>query len=114
MTFLRLPAPSSSIDEGAAARRGGEGTSRGVPGACQRLYVALRRGATVNAAATEAGVNPALAEVMVDEFQRQGLLDRAETLCASGLGACGGGDSDEVRIHCAGCPIIPLKRPVAS
>lgn len=74
----------------------------------QRLYLALRRGATVRAAAAEAGVSGALAEVMVDEMTRTGLLDRAETLCASGLGACGGGTSDEVRIHCAGCPLVPL------
>lgn len=74
----------------------------------QRLYLALRRGATVRAAAAGAGVSEPLAEVMVDEMRRTGLLDRAETLCASGLGACGGGTSDEVRVHCAGCPLVPL------
>lgn len=74
-------------------------------GVRQRLYLALRQGATVNAAASQAGVSLALAEVMVDEMRRVGLLDRAETLCASGLGACGGGDSAEVRLHCSGCPI---------
>lgn len=57
----------------------------------------------------QAGVSLGLAEVMIEEMKRQGLLDRAESLCSSGLGACGGGDSDEVRIHCAGCPILPLK-----
>lgn len=72
----------------------------------QRLYVALRRGATTTAAAVQAGVSLSMAEVMIDEMQRQGLLDRAESLCASGLGACGGGTSDEVKIHCAGCPIV--------
>lgn len=72
----------------------------------QRLYVALRLGATVNAAAAMAGVSVPLAEVMIDEMRRQGLLERAESLCASGLGACGGGTSDEVKIHCAGCPIL--------
>ncbi len=79
------------------------------PGARQKLYVALRRGATLNAAAAQAGVDLAYAEIMCDEMKRQGLLDRAESLCASGLGACGGGTSDEVKIHCAGCPILPLK-----
>ena len=74
----------------------------------QRLFMPLRRGVTVRAAAAEAGVSAALAEVMVDEMRRTGLLDSADTLCASGLGACGGGTSDEVRIHCAGCPMVPL------
>ena len=86
-------------------RPGGE--HRGV-GARQRLFQALRRGATVNAAAVEAQVPLALAEVMVDEMRRTGLLEDATSLCASGLGACGGGDSEEVRVHCAGCPILPL------
>ncbi len=72
----------------------------------QRLYVALRQGATVSAAATHAGISLPLAQVMVDEMRRVGLLDRAESLCASGLGACGGGESDEVKLHCAGCPIL--------
>lgn len=64
----------------------------------------------MNAAAAEAGVSLALAEVVVDEMKRRGLLDRAETLCSSGLGVCGGGDSDEARLHCAGCPILPFER----
>lgn len=72
----------------------------------QRLYVALRQGATLRAAAAMAGVSIPLAEVMIDEMGRQGLLERAESLCASGLGACGGGNSDEVKIHCAGCPML--------
>lgn len=72
----------------------------------QRLYVALRQGATVSAAASRAGVSLPMAEVMIDEMQRQGLLERAESLCSSGLGVCGGGTSDEVKVHCAGCPLI--------
>lgn len=79
-----------------------------IPGVRQKFYIALRQGATVNAAAAFAGIRAELAELMVDEMKRQGLLDRAETLCASGLGACGGGTSDEVKIHCAGCPIIGI------
>lgn len=80
----------------------GDVPARGVR---QRLYVALRRGATLEAAAAEAGVSVGLARVVVDELGRLGLLARAETLCASGLGACGGGDSPQVQIHCAGCPL---------
>ncbi|QPK81537.1 hypothetical protein G7Y41_01385 [Schaalia sp. ZJ405] len=82
--------------------RGGAGTAR------ERLFRQLSRGATVTAAAAQAGVDPQLAAVMIEEFERTGLLDRAETLCASGLGACHGGDSPDVRLHCAGCPLIPL------
>ena len=82
----------------------------GALGARQRIYVALRRGATVSAAAAQASVSQALAQVMIDEMSRTGLLARAETLCSSGLGACGGADSDEVKLHCAGCPLVPLKR----
>ncbi len=78
--------------------------TRGTPR--QRLYLALRQGATLPAAAAMAHVPQPLAEIMVDEMQRQGLLMNAESLCASGLGACHGGTSDEVRIHCAGCPIL--------
>jgi len=51
--------------------------------------------------------------VMVDQMRRTGLLVDATSLCASGLGAChteGGldGATDEVRVHCASCPLIPL------
>lgn len=88
---------------------GAQGRVRpGNPGARQRVFQALRRGVTVNAAAAEAGVPLALAEVMVDEMRRTGLLQDATSLCASGLGACSGGDSEEVRVHCAGCPMLPL------
>lgn len=72
----------------------------------QRLYVALRAGSTLNAAAAQAGVSLSMAQIMVDELERTGLLQRAESLCASGLGACGGGTSDEVKVHCVGCPIV--------
>lgn len=72
----------------------------------QRLYVALRAGSTLTAAAAQAGVSLSMAQIMVDELERTGLLQRAESLCASGLGACGGGTSDEVKVHCAGCPIV--------
>lgn len=78
--------------------------TRGTPR--QRLYLALRQGGTLKAAARIADVSEEMAEIMVDEMKRQGLLVNAESLCASGLGACHGGTSDEVRIHCAGCPIL--------
>ncbi|MDO4259977.1 MAG: hypothetical protein Q4C87_10725 [Actinomycetaceae bacterium] len=82
-----------------------QGTPR-IPGARQRLYQALRGGATITAAAHQAGISPALAEVIMEEMRRVGLLGDATSLCASGLGACHGGDSPEVKIHCAGCPIL--------
>ena len=95
-TVNRDPRPADGATVPAAPRR---------PGARQRLFQALRSGRTLAAAAVEADVPLALAEVMVDEMQRQGLLDSATALCASGLGACHGGDSEEVRVHCAGCPL---------
>lgn len=87
-------------------RRKPDHATRPPQGARQRLYQAMRQGLTVNAAAAAAGISPQLGSLMVDEMLRQGLLGRAESLCASGLGACGGGVSDEVRLHCAGCPLI--------
>ena len=84
-----------------------------VPGSRQKVLQALRRGATVNAAAAQAGIPADLAGLMVDEMRRLGLLDDATSLCASGLGAChapGGldGVAQDVRVHCAGCPLVPL------
>lgn len=94
-------------------RGASSGSARQLPaprpiGARQRLFLALSRGTTVNAAAAEAGVPAQMAALMVDEMQRQGLLGRAESLCASGLGACGAGAGEEARLHCAGCPLLPV------
>lgn len=109
-TVARRGTSDAVVPRGASAgaATGSPARTPSVPGARQRVFLALRRGATVNAAAVEAGVPLALAEVMVDEMRRTGLLEDATSLCASGLGACHGGHSEEVRIHCAGCPILPL------
>lgn len=71
----------------------------------QRLLAEIGRGATVPAAAERAGIRPEIAELMVDYLERSGRLQSATSLCSSGLGACGTGTSDQVRIHCAGCPL---------
>ncbi len=75
----------------------------------ERVRARLLTGATIDSIARLEGISPALAEIMVDELKRLGLVTAADTLCASGLGACHGGDSPEVRIHCSGCPLIPLR-----
>lgn len=54
-------------------------------------------------------ISPALAQIMVEELSRSGRVMEANSLCASGLGACGGGTGDAVALHCAGCPLIPLR-----
>lgn len=71
----------------------------------QKLLAELGRGATVPAAAERAGIRPEIAEIMVDYLERTGRLQNATSLCSSGLGACGTGTSDEVKVHCAGCPL---------
>ncbi|MFC7582094.1 hypothetical protein ACFQ23_10395 [Schaalia naturae] len=96
-----------------AAERPGRERAR-MRSARQTVLRALEAGATVSAAAARAGISAEMAGVMVDEMRRSGLLVDAASLCASGLGAChsaGGlaGASEEVRVHCAGCPMIPLR-----
>lgn len=70
-----------------------------------RLAREIERGATVNVAAKRAGLHPDIARVMVDYLERSGRLESAASLCSSGLGACGGGTSAQVQVHCAGCPL---------
>ncbi|MDO5034908.1 MAG: hypothetical protein Q4E01_05945 [Actinomycetaceae bacterium] len=70
-----------------------------------RLIGELQAGSTLESAASRAGLRLEIAEVMVDHLRRSGKLDSAGSLCASGLGACGTGTSDQVKIHCAGCPL---------
>ena len=70
-----------------------------------RVVARLRTGATVESIAVNEGISSGLAQLMVDELRRLGVLMSAESLCASGLGACGGADNDQVRLHCAGCPL---------
>ena len=85
------------------------------PSLVDRVRARLLAGATVEAIAAGEGISAALAGIMVDDLQRRGLAASASSLCASGLGACGSDapmkDLDaDVRIHCAGCPLIPLRR----
>lgn len=79
------------------------------PSLTERVKARLRAGATTQTIANLEGISPGLAELMVEDLKRRGMVMSAESLCASGLGACGGGDSDEVRLHCAGCPLIALR-----
>lgn len=79
------------------------------PSLIDRVRARLLAGATTQSIAAGEGISPALAEIMVDDLQRRGLAATANSLCASGLGACAGGTGDDVRIHCAGCPLVPLR-----
>lgn len=80
------------------------------PSLTARVQTRLEEGGTVTSIATSENITPALAAIMVEDLMRRGLVTPAESLCASGLGACGGGAGPEVAIHCAGCPLIPLRR----
>ncbi|MDO5048588.1 MAG: hypothetical protein Q4D87_01730 [Actinomycetaceae bacterium] len=84
---------------------GGRATAELREAPMQRLLTELGRGATVASAAERAGIKPGIAQIMVDYLERTGRLQNATSLCASGLGACGTGTSDQVKIHCAGCPL---------
>ena len=79
-------------------------------GVRQRMFQALRSGATIPAAAVQAGISLPLAEVVVEEMRRMGLLGEAASFCSSGLGACEGGTGVEAQIHCAACPLVGLKK----
>ena len=77
----------------------------------QRIQARLRTGATTAAIAAAEGLNPILVDIVVDDLRRRGELLPAESLCASGLGACGTEEvTEDVLIHCAGCPLMPLRR----
>lgn len=76
-----------------------------------RVQAHLRAGASVQTIATAEGISVSLAEIMVEDLRRRGLATGAESLCASGLGACGGGQpSPQAALYCAGCPLVPLRR----
>lgn len=82
-----------------------------VPSLQARVVARLQMGASTSAIAAAEGITPGLAEIIVDDLQRRGMAIDAQSLCASGLGACGGGPlSDEALVHCAGCPLVPLRR----
>ncbi len=70
-----------------------------------RLAGRLQSGLSVETAAALEGISPGLGQIIVDDMIRRGVLTSAGTLCASGLGACGGGTGDTVTLVCAGCPL---------
>lgn len=72
----------------------------------QRLREALARGCTLEAAAAQAQVSKAFAAVVIEDMQRRGQAASAQSLCASGLGACHGNHDPQVALHCAGCPLV--------
>ena len=72
----------------------------------QRLKEALARGCTLEAAAAQAQVSKAFATVVIEDMQRRGQAASAQSLCASGLGACHGNHDPQVALHCAGCPLV--------
>lgn len=69
----------------------------------------LRTGATVQKIADAEGISSALVEIMVDDLERRGLAASANSLCASGLGACGTGEATDTALLCAGCPLASLR-----
>ena len=69
----------------------------------------LLQGGTVAAVAVSENISVGLATIIVEDLGRRGLVSPAESLCASGLGACGGGVSDQIALYCAGCPLISLR-----
>lgn len=81
--------------------------AQSAPGAslADRVLSHLKAGATIGAIASAEGVSTTFVTVMVDDFERRGLAISANSLCSSGLGACGTGLSDETALMCAGCPL---------
>lgn len=74
-----------------------------------RVLKRLEQGATVTAIAARERADARLVSVIVDDLTRRGLVGSANSLCASGLGACGSGQSPEVALQCAGCPLASLR-----
>ena len=72
----------------------------------QRLKDALARGSTLEAAAAHAQVSVAFATVVIEDMQRRGQAASAQSLCASGLGACHGNQDPHVDLHSSGCPLL--------
>lgn len=83
------------------------------PSLVDRVRARLLGGSTTASIAKGEMISLALAEIMVDDLLRRGLAASATSLCASGLGACEGGDGEDVRVHCAGCPIKGVFRAPA-
>ena len=92
-------------------RQGGASTRRTPAGpvgsVTDRVLRQLREGRTVCAIAATSGVSEVFVSTMLDHFERLGLLDEANSLCSSGLGACSTTElTDEARVACAGCPLV--------
>ena len=92
-------------------RQGGASTRRTPAGpvgsVTDRVLRQLREGRTVRAIAATSGVSEVFVSTMLDHFERLGLLDEANSLCTSGLGACSTTElTDEARVACAGCPLV--------
>ena len=78
-----------------------------------RVKRRLRAGATLLGVASAENISVALATIIVEDLTRRGLVSGAESLCASGLGACGGSQSEQTLIHCSGCPLVPMRQSKA-
>ncbi len=85
------------------------GVRGGTPTLEERVKARLFEGATIVGVAAAENISVGLATIIVEDLGRRGLVSPAESLCASGLGACGGGQGEQVAIHCAGCPLISLR-----
>lgn len=77
-----------------------------------RVLQQLAAGGSVHEIASECGTSEVFVRTILDHFVRLGVVGAAQSLCASGLGACspGGGESVEAQIHCAGCPLAIRRR----
>lgn len=65
----------------------------------------LEQGMSIPEVARKAQVSEIFVQVMLEHLQRIGKTDSANSLCASGSGACGpnGAQTLEAKISCAGC-----------
>ena len=93
-----------SVENGGAA----DGVLEGPRGAVtQRILEQIRLGRTVRAISAATGVSEVFVSTLLEHYDRLGMLDDAGSLCSSGLGACHTKEvSDEVRVACAGCPLV--------
>ncbi|MCI7551420.1 MAG: hypothetical protein PUK40_03065 [Actinomycetaceae bacterium] len=82
------------------------------PNMSDRVLKALRQGYSAPEIARKFNTSQVFVEVMLDHFGRLGMADSAQTLCSSGLGACGpaGATTVEAEIACAGCPLVVKRK----
>ncbi|MBR5950322.1 MAG: hypothetical protein IKZ87_02700 [Actinomycetaceae bacterium] len=84
-------------------------TTSAEPSPYERVVQALEQGGTIPTIARQAGVSVSFTQSVVEHFQRLGTLDKASSLCSSGLGLCSSpsatNPSLEATIACAGCPL---------